>query len=175
MKLEQKYFYPFVGGITVFLLFVIAVYTFDYSEKQQEAFVTLVNTSGVLDTLHISTFDGSQFQLSDSLRKPVTVLVFWAGWSEKSIAFLKTVAASNPDPEHVEIIGLLVKDQPEEVRSVLQEIPGITWAVGTQLYGTLLVPGVPSAIAWRGPDHPVAVVAGNYPERIQRLFFAEQE
>jgi hypothetical protein len=175
MKLEQKYFLPFVAVITIFLLFVIAVYTFDYSEKQQASFMQKVQEKGILDTLHIVTIDSRRFILSDSMRKPATVLVFWAGWSEKSISFLKTVVENNPDTARFEVIGLLVKDHPAEVQAIMHEIPGVTWAMGTAHYGSLLVPGVPSAISWQGGGKPVKAISGNNPDSVKVLFSAGME
>jgi hypothetical protein len=171
LKLDQKYFKPSVIGAAIFLTFVIAVYSVDYAEKQQQHFVDVVKSSAAWDTLAVKNVRTGEMVRFDSLRGQPLVLVFFAGWSERSMSFLSAVE------EHAKsrggsgkVIGLLVKDQPDQIADFLTQHPDLTVANGTELYGALKVSGIPAAIVFGKEGKVRLAFTGDVKSRIPELF-----
>jgi thiol-disulfide isomerase/thioredoxin len=147
MRLDNKYFIPFMGVIALLTLFAIIYGTITYTQKQADNFRVSIDEVQ-LDTLAFHTFqdDTSQLLLNELESRPV-IIQFWATWSGKSLAvnnFLEEYQQQNPE---LEVIAAAVRDSDELIlEHIGKHANQFRYVNGTEFFQQLLVPGVPSQI-----------------------------
>jgi thiol-disulfide isomerase/thioredoxin len=144
MKLDQKYFVPFILVVALLTLIVIVLSSFSFQEKQVKQFTEYTAKYDSLlvlpnpfiveqgDSLRLGSLNGSE-----------SVVLFWASWSDRSRSImeeLNQVKETHPD---LEIVAALVMDA---TSSAIPEIPeyDFHYIDGTMLFNEIRVPGIPS-------------------------------
>lgn len=146
MKLDQKYFVPFMAIVGMVTLVIIIYSSFSFKERQKEDFIAYTLAYDSLLTLP-HPYISSQ---SDSLKIEVftgkkRMIVFWASWSEKSELMMNEiseVSRLNPD---FKVIAALVNDVTDNVEGGLPHY-NFEYIDGTILFNKIRVPGIPSYI-----------------------------
>lgn len=146
MRLEQKYFIPFMLVTAVITMIVIVISSFRHNQKLHDLFQeSLAESDSLLiepltiigenDSLKLNNFQGNP-----------TILVFWASWSDKSIEMLKEIEQfQNEYQDTLSVVAALVKDAKESL-SEKKKFPKFIYADGIELFNDLKVPGYPSYI-----------------------------
>lgn len=140
LRLDNKYFVPFISVVAFFGFMAIGWFTFSYSVNQHDAFAQTLSqqpewshrvfAQGV-DSLRVSDLSGQ------------AIIVFWAEWSgqaNEALAWLKENASS------ASVLVASVKEGSQYVERAQAKFPTFQFGEGTDLYGQLKVPGVPSFI-----------------------------
>lgn len=142
MKLEQKYFVPFVG-VGAFITVVFIIYaSFHFKTEREEKFrKSTLEYPGLLEERFPSVTSPDSIALQDFKGKKV-IVVFWASWSGKSAAIMNELDSLYSGGEY-EIVGALVKDARETAEPMLPE-HDFVYIDGTKLFNYLKVPGIPS-------------------------------
>ena len=142
MKLEQKYFAPFIGiGAIITMLFIVYA-SFNFKTEQEENF--RMNTMGhesLLVQPHPYLSHTDSLRLAELSGKRVIVL-FWSSWSERSAEIMTEfdIFAGN---DGYEVVGAVVKDATETAELLIPNHDFI-YIDGTKLFNDLKVPGIPS-------------------------------
>jgi len=142
MKLDQKYFAPFIGiGAIITMVFIVFA-SFNFKNEQEENF--RANTSSyeaLLTEPHPYISHSDSLRLVELTGKKVIVL-FWASWSDRSANIMNEFDIFAGNESYV-VVGAIVKDAAETAQFVLPE-HDFLYIDGTKLFNTLKVPGIPS-------------------------------
>lgn len=146
MKLDQKYFIPFLLISALLTGIIIVVSSLNYASNQRETFREEIDetdlsewklyhyTSG--DSISISRFNGS----------PV-VIHFWSTWSDLSMELNDVMSELKTEYPELIIVAAASRDASELVK---EHIAGTDYNFfyldGTPLYQELMVPGLPSQL-----------------------------
>ena len=142
MKLDQKYFIPFMGiGAIITMIFIVYA-SFEFKLEQEENFRDNVNHSESLTTdFHPYVLSDDSISLSELVGDKLIIL-FWASWSDRSADLMADIDlfASN---ENYKVVGAVVKDATETAELIMPNHDFI-FIDGTKMYNDLKVPGIPS-------------------------------
>jgi hypothetical protein len=142
MKLDQKYFAPFIGiGAVITMIFI--VYTsFNFKAEQEENFRTNTQEFETLLTdPHPYLSLGDSLRLAELSGKRVIVL-FWSSWSERSAEIMNEFDIFSANDQY-EVVGAVVKDAAESAELLIPN-HDFLYIDGTKLFNDLKVPGIPS-------------------------------
>ncbi len=144
MKLDQKYFVPFMGiGAVITMIFIVFA-SFNFKDEQEANFRENTQNFEELGTMNhpiVGDVTTDSLRLNDLYGKQVIVL-FWASWSDKSTELMDELDFFADNNEYA-IVAALVKDVTDEASTVLPNHDFI-YIDGTRLFNELKVPGIPS-------------------------------
>lgn len=146
MRLDQKYFVPFLLICAALTAIVIIIGTLNYASNRQETFREEIEETDLSnwklyhyesgDSLSISQFEGS----------PV-IIHFWSTWSDLAMELNSVMDNLKNEYPDLVVVAAASRDAPELVE---QHIAGtnyhFTYLDGTPLYQELMVPGLPSQL-----------------------------
>lgn len=168
MRLDSKYFTPFLAVTTVVTLAVILYATIAYLNKQQE--IVRENVSE-LQTGQLTFTDlesGAQVRAIDYTGQPV-VVHFWATWSGRSAEVGEALSRIQGSRPGLVVIAASVRDHPDlalEWAESHQET--FHWVEGTDLYQELQIPGVPSQLLINRQGEVVTLHVGDDMESLEQ-------
>ncbi|MBO6792420.1 MAG: hypothetical protein JJ895_00825 [Balneolaceae bacterium] len=144
MKLDQKYFAPFIGiGAIITMVFIVFA-SFNFKDEQEANFRENTQSYRQLGSLNNPVVGGSEadsLRLNDLQGKRVIVL-FWSSWSDKSAEIMMELDSLHNN-ENYAVVAALVKDATEEAKTALPN-HDFLYIDGTLLFNELKVPGIPS-------------------------------
>lgn len=146
MRLEQKYFVPFLLVCALLTAIVIVITSLNYASNQRETFREEVSETDLSswklyryetgDSLSLSRFEGTPF-----------VIHFWSTWSDLSIELNDEMNQLKSDYPDLVILAAASRDAEEKVQEYLNRTHyNFIFADGTPLYQELKVPGLPSQL-----------------------------
>ncbi len=144
MKLDQKYFVPFIGiGAIITMVFIVFA-SFNFKDEQEANFRDNTQSYQQLGTINHPIVGGSE---SDSLRLNDlqgnrVIVLFWSSWSDKSAEIMMELDSLQRSDKYA-VVAALVKDATEEAITVLPN-HDFLYIDGTLLFNELKVPGIPS-------------------------------
>ncbi len=146
MRLEQKYFVPFMLLMGAISMVFIVISSFSFNANRQQRFKDNITASESLLTTKMRVI-GLEDSISVQLQAgEPTVLLFWASWSEKSTQMMEEIERYRNNGNHsLSVIAALVKDAEESLPEV-QHFPEFIYTDGVGLFNDLKVPGYPSFI-----------------------------
>ena len=173
MKLDQKYFGPFMAVMALITMIFIVISTFNYKDKQEENFrkftaeyVPLLSEPHVL----VTESDSVSF---DSFAGQKVIILFWASWSEKSAEMMKELDSFSAKDGY-EVIGATVKDAEETAALVLPK-HDFVFIDGAKLFNDLKVPGIPSYVLLDEEGNIIDVSVGYREGVADRILSAFEE
>lgn len=170
MKLDQKYFIPFLAVMAVVTALLIAFFTASSQKGQREAFRQAIMQQDSLrneympyidngDSLSVSTLTGQDKYI---------VLDFWATWSNFSVDVHRELAELvRAYPDRLEVVAAVVKDQPDKITTYLDrhQFP-FRFVHGTGVFNKYGVPGMPTEIIYN-PQGAIVDVYFGYSDTTQ--------
>lgn len=145
MKLDQKYFIPFMLVVAIATMFVIVYSSFSFQQQQRERFTEFtLGYDSLLTKNHPYINQPDSVRLEDFSGSPI-LLVFWATWSEKSANLLDEIDLLSKDIPDLKIVAALVKDVTEGAEEATLNHDFI-YIDGTILFNEIRVPGIPSYV-----------------------------
>ncbi|MEX1212421.1 MAG: TlpA disulfide reductase family protein [Balneolaceae bacterium] len=168
MRLDSKYFTPFLAVTTVVTMAVILYATISYLNRQQEIVrenvADLQTTQLVFERLE----QEGELSASEFTGQPL-VVHFWATWSGRSEAVgdqLEEIRQSHPE---LVVIAASVRDHPDlAVEWARSNQESFYWVEGTRLYQDLQIPGVPSQLLINRRGEVATLHVGDDAESLNR-------
>jgi thiol-disulfide isomerase/thioredoxin len=146
MKLDQKYFVPFLLICAALTGIVIVLSTLNYASNQRETFREEIENTELSDWKLYHYESGDSLSLSRFEGSPM-ILHFWSTWSDLSMELHDVMSDLKKDYPELVIVAAASRDAPELVE---QHIAGTSYDFfyldGTPLYQELMVPGLPSQL-----------------------------
>lgn len=163
MKLDQKYFVPFLAIAAIITALLITFFTISSQKGQRQVFQNYILTQDSLRTELMSALNRSDSLSVSTFRNEYVVLDFWATWSNFSEdVHLELAELVRKYPDNLEVIAAAVQDQPGKIDSYIkrQDLP-FHFVNGTAVFNKYDVPGMPTDIVY-GPDGNIISVYFGY-------------
>ncbi len=145
MRLDQKYFVPFILVCAAFTMLFIVISSFNFTEQRQERFTDYTREyDELLTKTHPYINKSDSLRLGDMKGKQ-TMVLFWSSWSEKSAEIMNELDAVKSQRSDLNIVAALVKDATESVEEETLA-HDFEYIDGTILFNELRAPGIPSYI-----------------------------
>lgn len=145
MKLDQKYFVPFILVCAAFTMLFIVISSFNFTERRQERFTEYTEQYGELLTKSHPFINKTDSLKLEELKGTQTLVLFWSSWSEKSTEIMQELEEVKSQRDNLSVVAALVKDATE---SLVDSAFGYNFKYidGTILFNELRAPGIPSYI-----------------------------
>ena len=139
MKLDQKYFIPFMAIVAVFTMIFIVLTSFNFKHQQQVRFKEhTLGYDSLLTKAHPFIIKDDSLKLGDLSGNPI-LLVFWSSWSDKSAKLLDEIELISD----LKVVAALVKDATDSAEEAILKHDYL-YIDGTILFNTVRAPGIPS-------------------------------
>lgn len=146
MRLDQKYFAPFLLICAALTAIVIVIGSLNYASNQRHTFREEIENTHLSDWKFYSYAEGDSLSVSQFEGSPV-IIHFWSTWSDLSMELNGVMSDLKNEFPDLVVVAAASRDAPELVE---QHIAGtdfdFTYLDGTPLYQELMVPGLPSQL-----------------------------
>jgi|AntRauTorcE11898_2_1112593.scaffolds.fasta_scaffold04507_2 thiol-disulfide isomerase/thioredoxin len=146
MRLDQKYFVPFLLICAALTAVVIFLSSLNYASNQRETF------RAEIEETKLSEWDLYQYETGDSLSisqfegSPV-IVHFWSTWSDLSLELNSVMDGLQSEFPDLIIVAAASRDAAQLVEEHIQTTDfDFVYLNGTPLYQDLKVPGLPSQL-----------------------------
>lgn len=150
MKLDQKYFVPFLAIVAVLTALLITFFTISSQKGQRQVFrnYILQQDSLKLEKMPV-LYESDSLSVSDFNDKFV-ILDFWATWSNFSEdAHIQISELVKQHPDNLEVIAAVVEDRQEKIDAYIERhnFP-FHFVNGTIVFNKYDIPGMPTEIIY---------------------------
>lgn len=163
MKIDQKYFVPFVIIMAVVSAFIIAYFTISSQQADRQYFKTHITKQDSLKFSRMPVFNGNDSLSVKSFQGKFVVLDFWSTWSNFSENNHKHLAQIvNEYPDRLLVIAAVVEDKRKKVDDYIQRhrFP-FHYVDGTQVFNKFDMPGVPVQLVYKPNGNIASVFFGS--------------
>jgi thiol-disulfide isomerase/thioredoxin len=151
MKLDEKYFVPFLAITAIGTAIVITFFTISNRESKQQAFQNQMASQDSLQQAKMPLISGNDSLSVSSFPDKFVVLDFWATWtaSFSRKAHSQLTDLKKQYPGSFEIIAAVVQDKAGDVDEYISrhEFP-FHYVEGTQVFNSYRLPGVPTQLVY---------------------------
>jgi hypothetical protein len=154
MRLDQKYFIPFMLIVAGICLVLILYFNIRHLDSQQQRFAERVGDGSVhLEQAFPAWFSDDEVRVADFTGDGPLILFFWSTWSQRASQAQQHLYELYESAERRPVIvSAAVKDNEEHVREEAERYGyPFLFVNGTEHYNEVRLPGLPSLIAWN-PD-----------------------
>ena len=150
MRIDPKYFIPFLLIVAACCVAAIIYFNFHFIGGQQERFASSIGDGQTLTEHEFAIyFSDESFVLNEQLNRRKIVL-FWASWADRSIEardyLFQAISQTNANPL---LILASVKDDVTYLESLQPMLNDhIILIQATEFYNDARVPGIPAVIAF---------------------------
>lgn len=170
MRIDPKFFNRFMIFCALITMVVIVYSTIRYTSTQQREFKENA-IAKEFNSLTLPGFAGDEDLDLSSLNGNPYVIHFWSTWSGMSIDMNHHLDMLYRQSPHVTIVGAVVRDGDEQIRSYRTENPHpFHFVDGTDLFHELKATGVPTQIFINSNGEAVDVQIGRDEEKVSELF-----
>jgi hypothetical protein len=152
MKLDEKYFVPFLAITAIGTAIVITFFTISNRESKQQTFQKQMAAQDSLQTAKMPLIAGHDSLSVSSFPDKFVVLDFWATWTA---SFSRRAHSQLTDlkmqyPGSLEIMAAVVQDKAGDIDEYMSrhEFP-FHYVEGTQVFNSYRVPGVPTQLVYK--------------------------
>jgi thiol-disulfide isomerase/thioredoxin len=168
MRLDNKYFVPFIVVAALVTAVLIAYFTVSSQMSLRTSFRHRILVQDTLRHEAFPVLDGSDSLKVTDFNGKYVVLDFWATWSnfsQDSHEQLAQLASANP--EDVEVLAAVVEDKRQEVSNYirLNDFP-FRFVNGTAVFNKYRVPGLPTQLVY-SPDGELVSIFFGYSDSTQ--------
>lgn len=146
MRLDQKYFVPFLLICAALTAIVIVIVSLNYANNQRETFRKEIEVIdlGEWNLYHYSS--GDSLSISQFEGSPV-IIHFWSTWSDLSMELNGLMSELKKEYPELIVVATASRDAPELVERHIDDTNyDFVYLDGTPLYQELMVPGLPSQL-----------------------------
>lgn len=145
MRIDPKYFNRFIGICAAITVVVIIYSTIRYFQRQVTDFEN--NAIAIQpDTLSFRSFSNQDSLYLNQLPDQPAIIHFWSTWSDKSMEVGDFLQSYNDENELI-VIAAAVRDGDKQVLDYIENQPDtFLFVEGTDLFQSLMAPGLPSQI-----------------------------
>jgi len=150
MKIDVKYFVPFLLVVALAAALLIAFFTVNSQRGQRQTFREGILQQDSLKTEYMKYIDGRDSLRIQSFQDQYVILDFWATWSNFSEDAHKELAELVRDyPGRVQVIAAVVQDKKEKVSSYIEQhsFPFL-FVEGTDIFNRYHIPGLPTQLVY---------------------------
>lgn len=164
MKLDEKYFVPFIAIVAVGAAFIIAFFTLSNQQGKENAFRERISAQDSLKLQQMPLLKGTDSLGVHSFPDKLVVVDFWATWtasfSRKAHQQLSDLKGKYPN--RLEILAAVVEDKPENVEEYINRyaLP-FHFVDGTKVFNSFKVPGVPTQLVY-SPEGTLSSIFTGY-------------
>jgi len=146
MRIDPKYFNRFIAVCAVITAIVIVYSTIRYFDRQVSDFEQ--NASEIrTDTLSFRSFSGQDSLRLNQVPPSPTIIHFWSTCSDKSLLVGKFLKSYKKEETELNIIAAAVRDGDKKILEFIEKQQAdFHFVEGTDLYQTLLAPGLPTQL-----------------------------
>lgn len=160
MKLDEKYFVPFIAIVAVMAALIIAFFTVSNRQGKEQAFRKSIAAQDSLNVQQMPVLNSSDSLSVSSFQNRFVILDFWATWtaSFSKKAHHQLVELKEQYPGQVEILAAVVEDKPGNVQDYINRYKHpFHYVDGTKVFNDFRVPGVPTQLVYtpRGKLHSI--------------------
>jgi thiol:disulfide interchange protein len=151
MKLDEKYFIPFIAIIAIMAALIIVFFTISNREGKEQAFRKSIVSQDSLSQQLMPTLNGADSLGISSFPNHYVVLDFWATWtaSFSRQAHLQLLELKEQNPERLQVLAAVVQDKPENVKEYINRYDyPFHYVDGTEVFNRFKVPGVPTQLVY---------------------------
>ena len=168
MKLDQKYFVPFLAIAAVITALLITFFTISSQKGQRQVFREYIMQQ---DSLRLEKmpvlYENDSLSVTD-LKGKFVILDFWATWSNFSEDMhfqISELVKQHPDT--LEVIAAVVKDRQDKIDEYIErhDFP-FHFVEGTAVFNKYDVPGMPTEIIY-SPEGNIMDVFFGYSDSTQ--------
>lgn len=146
MKLDQKYFIPFLLITALLTGIVIFVSSLNYAANQRETFREEIGETDLSEWKLYHYSSGDSISISRFNGSPV-IIHFWSTWSDLSLELNRVMSQLKSEHDDLVIVAAAARDAENLVEEHIQTSDyDFVYVEGTQLYQELMVPGLPSQL-----------------------------
>lgn len=151
MKLDEKYFVPFLAIVAIVTALLILFFTISSKENREQVFKERLAEQDSLKYAYMPTIEGADSLGVQSFPDSYIIIDFWATWtssfSERAHRQLSELHETYP--ERVEIIAAVVEDKKENVKEyVVRYNYPFHYVNGTKTFNKFQLPGVPTQLVY---------------------------
>ena len=150
MKLDPKYFIPFLAVVAVATALIITFFTISSQKGQRQAFKTAIMQQDSLKTEPMSLLNADSTISVQQFEGKFVLLDFWSTWSNFSEnAHVQIAEIVENHPDTLKVIAALVEDRETEVSSYIDRnnFP-FDFTDGTKVFNKYGVPGLPTQLLY---------------------------
>jgi len=164
MKIDEKYFVPFLIVSAIITAIIIAFVTVNNRSERQANFKESIQKSDSLKYSYFPVFQSNDSLSIQSFEDKYVVVDFWATWTESfsEAAHQQLAALLHKYPDRLEVLAAVVEDKTKRVERYIKEHEyPFSYVNGTQVFNTFNVPGVPTQLVYAPGGELVAIFTGS--------------
>ncbi len=163
MKIDTKYFIPFIIIVAVVSALLIAYFTVHVRQERQQAFLERITAQDSLKFQMMPVLAGDDSLGVQSFKNSYVVLDFWATWtasfSEK--AHEQLAKLKNKYSQRLEILAAVVQDKPKKVKAYIERFDyPFHYVRGTKVFEKFALPGVPTQLVYSPQGELISIFTG---------------
>lgn len=162
MKLDQKYFVPFLAVMAIITALLITFFTISSQKGQRQSFRETISRQDSLKSERMPELISTDSLAVNSFNNKFVILDFWATWSNFSEDNHRVLAELVREyPDTLRVIAAVVQDQEEKVDSYINrnKFP-FHYVNGTTVFNKYGIPGMPTEIIYDPEGKIIDVVFG---------------
>lgn len=146
MRLDQKYFVPFLLICAALTAIVIFLSSLNYASNQRETFREEIEETDISEWNLYHYESGDSLSFSQFEGSPV-IVHFWSTWSDLSLELNSVMDQLQADFPELIIVAAAARDAENMVEEHIQSTDfDFVYLEGTPLYQEFMVPGLPSQL-----------------------------
>lgn len=146
MRLDQKFFVPFLLICAALTATVIFLSSLNYVSNQHERFIEEIEETDMGEWKFYHYESGDSVSFSQFEGAPV-VVHFWSTWSDLSLELNSTMNTLQSELSDLVVVAAASRDAENLVKEHIQSSEfEFVYLDGTPLYQELMVPGLPSQL-----------------------------
>lgn len=163
MKLDNKYFIPFIIIVALVSAILLAYFTIHVRQQRHDAFISRIAETDSIKFAMMPVLGNGDSVSVQSINDSYVVLDFWATWtasfSEK--AHKQLAGLIEKYPQKLEVIAAVVKDKPEKVKNYIQRFNyPFHYVKGTAVFEKYGLPGVPTQLVYSPDGQLISIFTG---------------
>ncbi|MDZ7715445.1 MAG: TlpA disulfide reductase family protein [Balneolaceae bacterium] len=163
MKLDPKYFIPFLAIVAIATALIITFFTISSQKGQRQAFERAIMQQDSLKMEQMKLLNADSTISVKQFEGKFVLLDFWATWSNFSEgAHVQVAEILKLHPDTLHIIAAVVEDKGEKVISYIErnKFP-FDFVNGTRVFNQYQVPGLPTQLLYNPSGEIIDVYFGS--------------
>lgn len=180
MKLDQKYFVPFLAVTAIATALLITFFTISSQKGQRQSFRNAITTQDSLRSEKMQSLNHDDSLSVSTFPDKFVVLDFWSTWSNFSEDVHKQLSDLKREyPDTLEVIAAVVQDQPSKIDAYINRHKfSFHFVNGTEVFNKYDIPGMPTEIIYDSKGNIIDVFFGysdsTHFERLRTLLKHEE-